>query len=359
MIRPGEIWPDDSGVHINAHGGGILLHDGVYYWCGEHKIAGDAGNYAQVGVHVYSSRDLTNWRDEGIGLGVSDDPESDITRGCILERPKVIFNPRTGKFVMWFHIEFKGRGYSTARAGVAIADHATGPYRYIESIRPSAGVWPVNISDDLKKPLSAEEFAALRANGKSATVQRERPEDLVLRRDFAGGQMARDMTLFVDDDGIAYHIAASEENATLHFTQLDDDYLRPTGRYARVLPGDSNEAPAIFKHGGKYFMISSGCTGWNPNPARSAVADSIWGPWTPLGNPCIGPEETIRTTFDSQSTYVLPLPGHSGAFIFMADRWRPANPIDGRYVWLPIIWRDGKPTVEWMDEWDLSFFDRK
>ena len=23
-FKPGEVWPDDKGVHINAHGGGIL-----------------------------------------------------------------------------------------------------------------------------------------------------------------------------------------------------------------------------------------------------------------------------------------------------------------------------------------------
>jgi len=88
-FRPGELWPDTHGTHINAHGGGILFHDGTYYWFGEHKIAGEAGNRAQVGVHVYSSRDLLNWKDEGIALSVSDDPQGDIARGCILERPKV------------------------------------------------------------------------------------------------------------------------------------------------------------------------------------------------------------------------------------------------------------------------------
>ena len=88
-FHPGELWPDDKGVPINAHGGGILLHDGVYYWFGEHKVDGDAGNYAQSGVHVYSSRDLVNWRDGGIALPVSDDPKSEIAKGCIIERPKV------------------------------------------------------------------------------------------------------------------------------------------------------------------------------------------------------------------------------------------------------------------------------
>ena len=65
-FRPGALWPDDKGVHINAHGGGLLEHDGVYYWFGEHKVAGEAGNRAQVGVHVYSSRNLTDWRSNAL-----------------------------------------------------------------------------------------------------------------------------------------------------------------------------------------------------------------------------------------------------------------------------------------------------
>lgn len=61
---------------------------------GEHKIEGEKGNYAQVGVHCYSSSDLYNWNDEGIALKVSSEPNSDIVQ-CILERPKVIYNPNT------------------------------------------------------------------------------------------------------------------------------------------------------------------------------------------------------------------------------------------------------------------------
>ena len=63
-FRPGKIWTDNNGAHINAHGGGILYDKGTYYWYGEHKVEGDAGNYAQVGVHCYSSKDLYNWKDE-------------------------------------------------------------------------------------------------------------------------------------------------------------------------------------------------------------------------------------------------------------------------------------------------------
>jgi hypothetical protein len=134
-FRPGERWLDEAGIPINAHGGGILFHEGIHYWYGEHKIAGPAGNCAQVGVHVYSSDDLLAWRDRGIALEVSTDPASEITAGCILERPKVLFNSRTGKFVMWFHLEPKGLGYDGSRSGVAVADRPEGPFLFLRSLR--------------------------------------------------------------------------------------------------------------------------------------------------------------------------------------------------------------------------------
>ncbi|MEN6495834.1 MAG: glycoside hydrolase family 43 protein [Thermoguttaceae bacterium] len=356
-FRPGALWPDTNGVPINAHGGGILLHDATFYWYGQHMVEGEAGNFAQVGVHVYSSKNLYGWKDEGIALRVSDDPASDIAKGCILERPKVIYNAKTGKFVMWFHLELQGKGYGAARSGVAVADQPTGPYRFQRSSRPNAGCWPMNVPEESKKTLTADEDAFLRKFQLGGGPVPNFPENLIFRRDFAGGQMARDMTLFVDDDGAAYHIYASEDNGTLHISQLTDDFLRPAGKYVRVFPGGLNKAPAVFKHDGKYFLITSGCTGWAPNTARLAVADSIWGPWKALGNPCVGKDASL--TFHGQSTHVLPLPGKPGAFIFMADRWQPQNAIDGRHLWLPIQFKDGKPLVQWLDRWDLGFFDRK
>lgn len=356
-FSPGEVWLDVAGVPINAHGGGVLWHDGTYYWFGEHKIAGGAGNRAEVGVHVYTSKDLYHWADAGIALAVSDDPASEITRGCILERPKVIYNVRTKQFVMWFHLEPKGRGYQGARSGVAVAEQATGPYRFLGSLRPNAGVWPENVPVDSKHPLTPAETARLETLELRGGPVPYYPKDLSFRRDFAGGQMARDMTLFVDDDGIAYHIYASEDNGTLQISQLSEDYLKPAGRYIRILPGAFNEAPAMLKWHGRYFLFTSDCTGWAPNAARLASAPSIWGPWEHLGNPCAGSGAQIANTFESQPTFILPMPGRTDAFIFMADRWRPQNAIDGRYVWLPIVFRHATPMIEWRDRWNLSGFE--
>ncbi len=66
------------------------------------------------------------------------------------------------------------------------------------------------------------------------------------------------------------------------------------------------------------------------NAARLVSADKLAGPWTGHGNPCVGPADRIATTFQSQSTFVLPMPGKKDAFIFMADRWNPGNAIDVR-----------------------------
>jgi hypothetical protein len=357
-FTPGEIWPDTDGIPINAHGGGFLQHAGVYYWFGEHKIAGETGNRAHVGVGCYSSNDLYNWRNEGIALAVSDDPASDIARECILERPKVIYNSTTRQFVMWFHLEPKGQGYQGARSGIAVSDRVTGPYRFVRSLRPNAGAWPANAPESLRCAPTQQELADLQKLGLVGGPVPGYPTDLIFRRDFAGGQMARDMTLFVDDDGAAYHLHASEDNGTLHISRLRDDYLDASSRYVRIFPGRFHEAPAIFKRKGRYYLITSDCTGWQPNAARLSMADSIWGPWWELGNPCVGPSDRIATTFESQSTYILPVAGRPDAYIFMADRWRPKNAIDGRYVWLPIQFKNDVPFIEWLDRWDLSFFDR-
>jgi hypothetical protein len=357
-FEPGQIWNDNKGVAINAHGGGILYHEGTYYWFGEHKIEGTKGNRACVGVHGYSSSDLYNWNDEGIALSVvQDDPNHPLTAGCILERPKVIYNAKTKKFVMWFHHELKDTGYAAALSGIAVSDTPTGPYEYLRSMRPNKGVWPVNVQDFHHQPVRPEVMEAYYPGGSLP----DHPDTLnLLGKGFITGQMARDMALFVDDDGKAYHLFASEYNSTLHIAELTEDYTAHTGKFARAFVARWMEAPTLFKHDGRYYFIGSGCTGWAPNTARSAVARSIWGPWMELENPCKGPDAEL--TFRAQSTCILSVQGKKEAFIFMADRWNPENAIDGRYIWLPIEFitnPDGNERLQivWRDQWDLSVFD--
>lgn len=154
---------------------------------------------------------------------MTNDPGHDLHPSKVLERPKVVYNRTTKEFVMWMHID--SVDYAAARVGVAVSSTPMGPFRYLGSFRPDAGVWPRDVTDEDRKPSSTN----------------------VLVRDFNAGQMARDLTVFVDDDGKAYLFYASEDNATMHVSLLTPDYHHTTGEYARVFIGRSTEAPAVFK----------------------------------------------------------------------------------------------------------------
>jgi len=344
-ILSGEVWKDVAGDTINAHGGCVIHADGKYYWYGEHRAA--VRPNPQEGVTVYSSPDLVDWTYEGLALKASSTPGSDIERGCIIERPKVVFNKNTGKYVMWFHLELKGKGYGPARCAVAVSDSPVGPFTFIKSGRVNPGIMPLNLAKD-----DASQRAGEKMEWWTPEWYSEIEKGMFVMRDLEGGQMSRDMTLFVDDDGKAYHVYSSEDNLTLHVAELTDDYLSHTGKYIRIFPGGHNEAPAVMKHGGKYWMITSGCTGWDPNEARLMVADSMMGEWRRLPNPCRG--ENADKTFLGQSNYILKVEGKDNAYIAMFDRWNPESLMDSRYLWLPVDVNNGNISVTWTPEWNPS-----
>jgi hypothetical protein len=347
-MQGGE-WPASDGRHINAHGGNIICYKGTYYWYGEKRSA-TGKPYSSLGVALYTSRDMQRWTNRGLVLPVSDEPGSDIEGGCIMERPKVVYCARTGKFVMWFHLELKGQGYRAARYGVAVSNRPEGPFTFLRSGRVNAGRFPMGFNEadtaGLRRQLSLPEMRKWWTQEWMAQVER----GMFFVRDLDGGQMARDQTIFVDDDGKAYHIYASEENLTLQIAQLTDDYLYHNGTFVRVAAGRQNEAPTIFKKDGRYWLITSGCTGWAPNAARMYTALSIFGPWTELPNPCRG--EGAETTFGAQGAYIYKVSkrkerrlfGGTG-YVFMADVWKPGRLSDSRHLWIPIAFEEGRPVL--------------
>ena len=334
---PGSVWRDTDGNPINAHGGGILVHNDTYYWYGESKSGPTflpdsnkswGGTRVELsGVSCYSSTNLYDWTSHGLVLAaVPGDAQSDLHPSKVLERPKVIYNHAHKQFVMWMHLD--SADYKAARTGVAVGDAPIGPFKFVGSSRPNAAAWPLNVTE------------------KDKIAGPDNP----LARDFSNGQMARDLTVFVDDDEKAYLFYASEENLTMHVSALTEDYLRTAGKYARIFVHRSMEAPAVFKHNHKYYLVASDCTGWAPNAARLAISDSVFGPWKELGNPCVGKDAEF--TFQSQSTFVLPMPRSKGQFIFMADRWNQWDLADSRHVWLPLEFTaNDKPIVRWREHW--------
>jgi len=300
-----SIWKDTEGNPINAHGGGMLLHNGIYYWFGEIKkgktwlVPGQQWEDYRVpagGISCYSSKNLMQWKYEGVTMpSIIGQPEHDLDTSKVVERPKVIYNKKTKKFVMWMHVDSNDYGY--AQSGVAISDKPQGPYKYLGSVKPN-------------------------------------------------GHESRDMTLYKDDDDKAYLIYSSESNSIMHVCLLNDDYLSPTTIYTRITSAQNREAPAVFKYNKKYYLITSDCTGWSPNPATYAMADSLLGEWTQMGNPCEG--KSADSTFGAQSTYIIPVTGQQNTFLFMSDVWNKINLQDSRYIWLPIKMVANKPIIKWI-----------
>ena len=128
-IMPGHVWNDTSGTAIQAHGGDLLKVGSTYYWYGEDHTNG----YPSETVSCYSSTDLMNWKFENHSISTA--ASGDLAAGGVVERPKVIYNASTAKYVMWMHID--NTSYSLAKVGVATCSTPNGVFSYIGSFQPN------------------------------------------------------------------------------------------------------------------------------------------------------------------------------------------------------------------------------
>ena len=281
---------DDRGVPVHAHGGHMIKDNDNFYWIGEDRTARNK-------VSCYVSKDLNQWKFCNHILTVDSPAQkyyvvSDLTldveghqasigTGCNIERPKVMFNKKTGKYVMWMHWELPDN-YSKARCAVAVCDTIDGNYTYLGSFNPI-------------------------------------------------GHMSRDCTLFVDDDKTAYFISSARENLDIHIYRLTEDYLAIDRLECILCPGQQREAPTVFKRNGIYFMLTSACTGWAPNQSSYAWAKSMAGPWSERKN--FGDE----TTYRSQPTCILQPDEDEDVWWYLGDRWGGMEGyFNSEYVMLPI-----------------------
>lgn len=273
VIVNGTQFKDTSGNVIHAHGGGMLKHGDYYYWYGEYR---DDSNLF-LGVSCYRSKDLVNWEYRGEVLSRNSAPE---LNHCNIERPKVMYNASTGEFVMWMHWE-NGINYGQARAAVAYSKTPDGKFTYIRSFRPM--------------------------------------QDTGVMDHGLPGYMSRDCNVFVDTDGKGYFISAANENMDLHLYELTPDYKNIASLKAKLFVGQQREAPCLIKRNGYYYLITSGCTGWNPNQAKYAYSKDLASGWSQLYN--LG----NSTTYRSQPTFIIPVQGSSGtSYLYMGDRWAGA-----------------------------------
>lgn len=274
-IYPGQTWLDTSGNRIQAHGGSIFYEDGLYYWYGENKEKTNGKNGIwHWGVRCYRSADLCNWED--CGLIIPPEPEdenSPLHPSICMDRPHILYNRATGKYVCWLKImERDGRQSETVLA----ADKFLGPYTKVRQ-----GLQPM-------------------------------------------GMDAGDFDLAVDEDGRGYYFF-ERVHSELICAELTEDYTDVTGKYSVHFPLKNppfvREGIAHFLRNGKHYLITSGTTGYFPNPSEVAIADTWHGPYRVLGNP--HPGDPSHTSYHSQVSSVFQVPGKKDLYIALADRWLP------------------------------------
>ena len=346
-IRPGKIWLDTEGKRIQAHGGSVAFRDGYYYWYGENKEFTDpSANIWHWGVRCYRSSDLYNWDD--LGLIIPPDTEnekSSLHPSSMMDRPHIIFCRKTGKYVCWVKIMEKD---GTQSATVLTSDSFTGPYKKVRE-----KLYPLGMS-------------------------------------------AGDFDLAVSPDGKAYYYFERVHSETV-CADLSDDYTDVTGYYSTHFPLGQppfvREATAHFIRNGRHYLLTSGTTGYFPNPSQVAVADTWHGPYTVLGDPLRN--DTSGTSFHSQVSSVFKVPGKKDLYIACADRWMPGatdvkysvyapayktlfdpdspesdkvrarkilaglpSPVtrEADYVWLPLRFEGETVYIDWLDEWRTEDF---
>lgn len=351
-VRPGERWLDTNGKPIQAHSPQIIEKDGVYYWYGENKEYTTVGsNVWTWGIRAYRSTDFYNWEDLGLIIQPDTiDVLSPLHFSQTLDRPHILYNKKTGKWVCWIK-SMDTDGYFV----ILQADRFEGPYILVKRLKPEGyGVGDFDLYED---PVMHKAY-----------VWFERPH---------------------------WELICAE---------LTDDYLGTNGIYSEhfigLRPPFTREAPSHFTYRGRHYMFTSGTTGYVPNPSRVCVFDDYHGVYTDLGCPHLS--DQFNDSFGSQISAVVKIPGKN-LYVALADRWLPGlvetdipvriakdferrysehKPFekdfsvpktrdktgmkrgkwdttqDSRYVFLPISFNEsGKPVLEWKDEWSIEDYD--
>ena len=342
-IYPGRPWLDTEGKRIQAHGGSVIYIDGTYYWYGENKekTTGKTEIY-HWGVRCYSSKDLYNWKDEGIIIPPEpDNPESTLHPARSMDRPHIIYNEKTKKYVCWLKIMNRDE---TQASTILVADHILGPYTKIkEGLRPL-------------------------------------------------GMSAGDFDLVIAEDGKAYYYF-ERVHSEMICADLNDEYTDVTGYYSTHFPQPYppfvREAPAHFRRNGKHYLVTSGTTAYFPNPSEVAIADTWHGPFRVLGDP--HPDDESRTSYHSQISCIFKVEGKKDLYVAMADRWTSEyldyqyevyaelferffttrdpelakhkvmnidlNTSVSDYVWLPFRFDGEMAYLDWKDEWRVEDYE--
>lgn len=266
---------DTDGNKIEAHGGSIITVNGKYYLYGENKEGvygkNEKGRWLKwhSGIKLYSSIDLVSWKYEGYVQEATNDPWNPFFPSFIMDRPHIIFNKKTNKFVCWVKSSFDifcNTGFS------------------------------ILIGDSL---LNMEYKGMI----------------------FSKQGNVGDFDLF-EDEGKGYVVMAVKDHMVLQ--ELNDTYTDFGERFSNHLLFEKNyppfvrEAPCFFTRNGRKFIITSGTTGYYPNRTIGYDITDMHGEWKELGYTCV--DDKKKNSFHSQFSSVFKHPTKD-LYIAIGDRW--------------------------------------
>lgn len=299
-----------------------------------------------MGVKYYSSKDLYNWKDEGYLIRPElQDESSHLHPKNWLDRPHIIYNEATRKYVCW--LKFSGE---IGCFGILTADRFAGPYTMVrDNVRPYG----------------------------------EQVGDFDIARDEMTGKAY--LYFEYDHTGVAAY-------------ELSDDFLDVQGKgeffYVGIKTPFTRERVTLFQRNNQKYILTSGMTGYVPNPSEAARFEEWLGPIEIQGNPHVNDE--TGASFNSQISQVFKHPGKRDLYIALADRWVPEYPMTREksdiftrviasqfdpaysateeemmqltgapllgsantsiadYVWLPLRFEDDKVFIDWKEEWRVE-----
>jgi len=343
-IKPGQLWLDTNGKPIQCHGGALFYENGTYYWYGENKEKTDGKSKIwSWGVRCYSSKDLYNWEDRGLIIPPNiNDKKSRLHPNNWLDRPHIIYNEKTKKYVCW--LKFSGK---IGCFGVMTSDTLMGSYAMVnDNLRPY-------------------------------------------------GTKIGDFDIAIDSESGKAYIYFDYDHKGIVSMELTDDFCNTTGEpsfhYHGLYPPYCREGVTLFTRNNLHYILTSGMTGYVPNPSEAAVFTKWNGEITIQGNPHVN--DNSSASFNSQISAVFKHPKKEDLYIVLADRWIPdyvmtsekyewiaktissrfdksikvklkdlirlsktpmlgnADTSKSRYVWLPLRFDGDIALIEWKDEW--------
>jgi hypothetical protein len=308
LIRNHAEWRDTEGNLIDCHEGGILRVGEKYYWYGRSYHGNDKGIYGtggagfRCGLNCYSSANLVDWTFEGNILSYPD--SGWITEGT-WHRPRVLYNEKSRKYVLWFFCLGTPGGRPWVKDVVAVADRPIGPF----------------------------------------TILGERA---------AGIDPSGDLALLLDADGRAY-MANGDWKRNGLVVRLTDDYQDIAGDPVIALPAhrEGYEGLSLTRFKGKYILAGSGVAGLDPTDTTYAVADAPMGPYTVKG--LLSEQKTWR----SQISSFCHIPETDTLFA-LCEQWltgpdgRPAPAERSTQLWLPVTFdpQTGIARMRYVEQWD-------